>query len=173
VRVHFATPRPARGPRWPSERPRERLVYLLDHEYTQNGLAWGHLKNGDAARAALLREVADRLDCEIVLALSDVHESWSCENDWGHEGFGYGRRTRRSRASSDPPDPASREPVHIGVDEDQGAVHARSSRARIWTRDLVWLTQTAGSFGATRRPAITAPADRVKARPRRGVRTRR
>jgi hypothetical protein len=97
VRVHFATPRPARGPRWPSEGPPERLVYLLDHEYTQKGLAWGGLKNGDTVRAALLREVADRLDCEIVLALADVHESWSCEDDWGYDGFGYGRRTRRWR----------------------------------------------------------------------------
>ena len=95
VRAHFATPRPARGPRWPSEGPPERLVYLLDHEYTQKGLAWGRLKNGDTVRAALLREVADRLDCEIVLALADVYESWSCEDDWGYDGFGYGRRTRR------------------------------------------------------------------------------
>lgn len=97
VRGYFATPRPAHGPRWPSVGPPERLVYLLDHEYTQKGLAWGRLKNGDAVRAALLREVADRLDCEIVLALADVHESWSCEDDWGYDGFGYGRRTRRWR----------------------------------------------------------------------------
>lgn len=40
-----------------------------------------------------LREVARRLDCEIVLALADVHESWSCED----EGFGYGRFGRHSR----------------------------------------------------------------------------
>jgi hypothetical protein len=58
-------------------------VYLLDHEYTQAGLSWQGLKNGDAPRAALLREVAERLDCEVVLALADVHETWSCEDDWG------------------------------------------------------------------------------------------
>ncbi len=97
VRAHFATPRPARGPAWPPEGPPERLVYLLDHEYTQKGLAWGRLKNGDAVRGALLREVAERLDCEIVLALADVHETWSCEDDWGYDGFGYGRRRRRWR----------------------------------------------------------------------------
>jgi hypothetical protein len=94
VRVYFATPRPARGPHWPSEGPPERLVYLLDHEYTQKGLAWNRLKNGDAVRAALFREIADRLDCEIVLALADVHESWSCEDDRGDDDFGYGRHTR-------------------------------------------------------------------------------
>ncbi|TMQ10252.1 MAG: 2OG-Fe(II) oxygenase [Deltaproteobacteria bacterium] len=86
VRDYFATQRPARGPLWPSSPAPERLVYLLDHEYTQKGLAWRALKNGDAVRASLLREVADRLDCEVVLALADVHETWSCEDDWGDDG---------------------------------------------------------------------------------------
>lgn len=95
ARAYFATPRPARGPHWPAEGPPDRLVYLLDHQYTQKGLAWGRLKNGDAGRAALLREVAARLDCEIVLALADVHETWSCEDDWEDDGYGYGRRRRR------------------------------------------------------------------------------
>jgi hypothetical protein len=52
-----------------------------------------------------------------------------------------------------------------------------ASERKAWTSDLVWLTKTARSFGAparpTRRPAIMAPADRVEARPRRGLRTRR
>jgi hypothetical protein len=93
AREHFATPR---QPRWSrgDEPPPERLVYLLDHEYTQKGLSWRALKNGDAVRADLLREVAERLDCEIVLALADVHESWSCEDDGGYDGYGYGRRRR-------------------------------------------------------------------------------
>ncbi len=96
VRDHFASPRPSRGPLWPSRGAPERLVYLLDHEYTQAGLSWRQLKSGDAGRAALLREVAARLDCEIVLALADVHETWSCEDDWEDRGWrrrrsGYGR----------------------------------------------------------------------------------
>lgn len=92
VRDYFATPRPTRSPLWPSKGPPERLVYLLDHEYTQKGLSWRALKNGDAVRAGLLRHVAERLDCEIVLALADVHETWSCEDDWDDGGYGYGRR---------------------------------------------------------------------------------
>ena len=99
VRDYFATPRPARGPLWPSQPAPERLVYLLDHEYTQKGLSWRALKNGDAVRASLLREVADRLDCEIVLALADVHETWSCEDDGGY--YGYGRRGRSWAARYD------------------------------------------------------------------------
>jgi hypothetical protein len=87
VREFFETPLP---PRWSSDRSREppdRFVYLLDHEYTQRGLAWNRLKNADAARAAALQDVARRLDCEILLALADVHETWSCEDD----DYGYGR----------------------------------------------------------------------------------
>ncbi len=102
VREHFATPRPERGPARPLEPPPERLVYLLDHEYTQKGLSWQALKNGDAVRAALLRDVAARLDCEVVLALADVHEIWSCEDDWEYGGYGSGRRgSRYARADED------------------------------------------------------------------------
>ncbi|TMQ12469.1 MAG: 2OG-Fe(II) oxygenase [Deltaproteobacteria bacterium] len=80
VRAYFETPGPERQWR-PPEGPPDRLVYLLDHQYTQKGLSWQALKNGDAARAALIRQVAAQLDCEVALALADVHESWSCEDD--------------------------------------------------------------------------------------------
>jgi hypothetical protein len=83
VRVFFATPIPAR---WSGDRhggsPPDRLVYLLDHEYTQRGLKWSRLKSSDARRAMALQEVARQLDCEIFLALADVHETWSCEDDY-------------------------------------------------------------------------------------------
>ncbi len=88
VRRFFDTPSP---PRWAHDKEREppdRLVYLLDHQYTQRGLGWHLLKNADAARAAALREVARHLECDIFLALADVHETWSCED----QDFAYGRR---------------------------------------------------------------------------------
>jgi hypothetical protein len=88
VRAFFEAPPPER---WPGARPEpapDRLVYLLDHQYTQKGLSFRQLKNADAARVAALREVGRRLDCEIALALADVHETWSCED----EDFGYRRR---------------------------------------------------------------------------------
>lgn len=62
--------------------PPERLVYLLDHEYTQRSLSWNQLKNGDGARVAALRAAAERLDCECFLALAEVHEMWTCEDDY-------------------------------------------------------------------------------------------
>jgi hypothetical protein len=59
----------------PSE-PR-RLVYLLDHEYTQRGLSWSRLKGDDVARVAALRTAAEQAACTSTLALVDVHETWS------------------------------------------------------------------------------------------------
>jgi 2OG-Fe(II) oxygenase superfamily len=70
---HFATPLARAGSG--DADPPNRLVYLLDHEYTPRGLSWARLKGSDARRAALLRAAAERTGCEIVLALADVHET--------------------------------------------------------------------------------------------------
>ena len=40
----------------------KKFIYLLDHSYTQSGLSWNHLKNGDSLRAEVLKAVADALD---------------------------------------------------------------------------------------------------------------
>ena len=55
----------------------DRLVYLLDHEYTPRGLDWSRLKGGDAQQVELLGAAAEEAGCEVVLALADVHETWS------------------------------------------------------------------------------------------------
>ena len=63
IEQHFAT---ARLPRWaddPRREPPDRLVYLLDHQYTRRSLGWHRLKGADLARAAALQEAAQRLDC--------------------------------------------------------------------------------------------------------------
>jgi hypothetical protein len=92
IREFFATPGQSR---WSGDHsirsPPDRLVYLLDHEYTQRGLRWNRLKNSDAHRAVALQEVARELDCEIFLALADVHETWSCEDEYSGY-FDYGQR---------------------------------------------------------------------------------
>jgi 2OG-Fe(II) oxygenase superfamily len=91
---HFTTPI---EPRWrmagPPEDPPSRLVYLLDHEYTRRGMHWSWLKGSDARRAAVLRAAAEKTDCEVVLALADVHETWSAfEPDHYSWSRGSGRR---------------------------------------------------------------------------------
>ena len=88
IGAHFETPRERSYTRTPDERP-DRLVYLLDHEYTQRSLHWDRLKNADRLRVDALLQAAERLDCEAYLALADVHENWSCEEDghWGPRGY--------------------------------------------------------------------------------------
>ncbi|WP_439675711.1 2OG-Fe(II) oxygenase [Embleya sp. MST-111070] len=71
--------------------PPRRLVYLLDHEYTQRGLGWDRLKGADAERAALLRAAATQAECEAVLALAEVKETWDA-NPAGYDpwdDYGY------------------------------------------------------------------------------------
>ncbi len=91
AREHFSRPIVDRYVRSKSA-PAERLVVLLDHEYTQRSLAWNRLKGADRVRAAALAAVAEQLDCERFLALADVHETWSCAYD---DGEFYGRPRRR------------------------------------------------------------------------------
>ncbi len=96
VRAHFDAPvRPKYGADERRPKP-DRLVFLLDHEYTSRGLDWTRLKNGDALRAAALRDAADRIDCDVRLALADVHESWMCETDYDPRR--WSRRGHRGRA---------------------------------------------------------------------------
>lgn len=96
VDEHFTTPVVA--PAWrrnpgPLDPP-DRLVYLLDHEYTARALAWNRLKGPDTAHAAALRDAAERAGCEVVVALADVHETWSAFEAGGDDGWGW--RSRRS-----------------------------------------------------------------------------
>ena len=89
LREHFSTPVP-RYYGGPAADPPNRLVYLLDHEYTPRGLTWRRLKGADASRAALLRTAADQAGCEAVLALADVKTTHSAFP--ADEAYGYGRR---------------------------------------------------------------------------------
>jgi len=74
---HFTT----RVSRWQGDdgEPPNRLVYLLDHQYTRRGLRWDRLKGADADRAAHLRAAAEDAGCEAVLALAEIKETWDTE----------------------------------------------------------------------------------------------
>ena len=86
LREHFSTPVP-RYYGGPATEPPNRLVYLLDHEYTPRGLNWRRLKGADARRVSLLRTAADKAGCEAVLALADVKTTHSAFP--ADEGYGY------------------------------------------------------------------------------------
>ncbi len=88
IQRFFASPPPLR---WKGDDQRplpDRLVYLLDHQYTRQSLRWDLLKSADAKRADALRQAGLELDCEMALALADVHETWACEDAYD----GRGRR---------------------------------------------------------------------------------
>lgn len=57
------------------------LVYLLDHQYSEQSLDWSRLKNGDRVRATALLEVAEQLGCDCFLALADVREAYELHEE--------------------------------------------------------------------------------------------
>ncbi len=79
---HFTTPVTARYGGCDVGLP-NRLVFLLDHEYTQRGLDWHRLKGTDAKRAALVRAAAEQAGCDTVLALAEVKQTWDAEPSGG------------------------------------------------------------------------------------------
>ena len=92
LRRHFAH---VPAPRWHGDRqslePPDRLVVLLDHQYTERGLRWSHLKGNDATRVETLRAAAQLAECEIALAHAEVHETRECYDDapprWRRRGW--------------------------------------------------------------------------------------
>jgi len=67
-----------------------KMVYLLDHQYTQKGLSWDSLKNTDRTRVNALLKIANDLNLTAHLALADIKECWECEFDGGHHSYRYG-----------------------------------------------------------------------------------
>jgi hypothetical protein len=64
-----------------------RLAFLLDHEYSQAGLAAGRFKGFDAERVATLHAAAEQAGCLSVLALVEIKETWDvlpAEGRWRH-----------------------------------------------------------------------------------------
>ena len=78
---------------WSEDDSAEKLVITLDHQYTQDGLAWDRLKGVDRVKARVLAEAARQENCRAYLALLTFWESGSAEYD-GDYGYGYGRRRR-------------------------------------------------------------------------------
>lgn len=60
----------------------KKMVYLLDHHYTQKSLSWQQLKNVDRLRADAFIQSAQALDLDIHLALVDIQETWQCEDNY-------------------------------------------------------------------------------------------
>jgi 2OG-Fe(II) oxygenase superfamily len=98
--VHHFTHAPE--PRWRGDRlalePPDRLVFLLDHQYTERGLTWSHLKGHDAPRATVIADAAGLAGCDLGLAHAEIQETWDCYDDAPR------RRGARRRYWDDEPD---------------------------------------------------------------------
>ena len=75
----------ARGP--------DKLIWLLEHEYSEAGLSFDALKNADAALAEVLKLAAGRADCELHAAIVHIEEEGSVSyvdgdylDDWDRGG---------------------------------------------------------------------------------------
>ncbi|MCP2279068.1 2OG-Fe(II) oxygenase [Nocardia amikacinitolerans] len=96
LRAHFTTPVESTtwpAHRQPAERPPRQLVYLLDHQYSQQGFGWDQLKGGDAARAGLMLAAADMAGYDTSLALAEVEDSY--EEDYTSYMLIYRQRWER------------------------------------------------------------------------------
>jgi len=67
-----------------------KVIYLLEHQYTQQSLSWDGLKNNDQVRVNALLKLADQLDLTAHLALADMKETWDCEFDYNE--YRYNRK---------------------------------------------------------------------------------
>ncbi len=108
---HFSTPTPPHKYARKTTNP-DKLVYLLDHEYSQESLAWDRLKNGDRLRAAALQAVAEQEEYDIFLTQADVHEVWACEDDYHRYEGDWHRRAYRYEEENELAHPALTELVN-------------------------------------------------------------
>ncbi len=75
-----------------------KVVYLLDHQYTQKGLSWSALKNNDSVRVNTLLTAADEQGLDAYLALADMNEVWECTFDYDS----YRRRRYTDDSDAEP-----------------------------------------------------------------------
>ena len=76
------------------EHAADKLVWLLEHEYSEAGLSFDALKNADAALAKTLARAAERADCELCAAIVHIEEHGDATYDgaylhgWDTNGIG-------------------------------------------------------------------------------------
>ena len=69
----------------------DKLVWLLEHEYSEAGLSFGALKNTDAALARVVMLAAGRAECELHAAIVHIEEYGAAaygDYDWDRDGMG-------------------------------------------------------------------------------------
>jgi len=72
------------------DRRPEKLIYPLEHAYTQVSLSFEALKGTDAARATTLQAAAQAAGCDLHLALVSIEESGSAEHTGAYRSYRRG-----------------------------------------------------------------------------------
>lgn len=90
-----------------------KLVYPLEHAYTQAELGFDTLKGPDAAVAAVVRAAALAADCDLFLALASIEESGWAESggDWDDPDYAIGEVVDSSETLHDWRRPDGSEPA--------------------------------------------------------------
>lgn len=112
----------------PHARQPEKLVFLLDHDYSQRSLAWQQLKGVDHVHAAALQVVGDALGMETHLALVKVNEIWDASDD-DHGSYYRQSRSHWDDDDTDSSDDKGEKNVEIGelIDRDASLEHWRDA----------------------------------------------
>jgi 2OG-Fe(II) oxygenase superfamily len=79
-----------------------KIVWLLEHQYSPDGLSFSGLKNADAAQAKVLLQAATLARCVVHLGIVHIEESGSAESTYDH--YGYQGRSRRWNHDEDDKD---------------------------------------------------------------------
>ena len=66
-----------------------KIAWLLEHQYSPEGLSFAGLKSADAARVQVLAQAAERADCAAHLGIVHIEESGAAEENYGGYGGGY------------------------------------------------------------------------------------
>ena len=70
----------------------DKLVWLLEHDYTEAGLSFDAMKNVDAARANVLSAAADQSGCELYAAILHIEEEGTVRYDFEADYYDHWRR---------------------------------------------------------------------------------
>ena len=78
-----------------------KIAWLLEHQYSPEGLAFRALKSADAARVQVLAQAAERAGCAVHLGIVHIEETGLAEPQYdSYRSRGWGRRADRGPQSS-------------------------------------------------------------------------
>ena len=109
---------------WREAEDKDKIAITLDHRYTQDGLSLDKLKGVDRARAEVLFETTQQVDCVAHLALVTLWQSGAAEG--GYDDYSY-RGGYRGYYRSDIEDDET------GGDYEMGEIYDHSLSVNHWT----------------------------------------